>query len=86
MKLHVWPLAGAVGIVTAVLFAICAFFVAVAPETTIAFFSYLLHVDLTGLARPITWAGFFAGLLGVGLGMALAAGAAAWLYNRIASA
>ena len=84
MKLHVWPLAGAVGIVTAVLFAICAFFVAIAPEATMAFFSYLLHVDLTGLARPITWAGFFAGVLGVGLGMALAAGVAAWLYNRIA--
>lgn len=35
----------------------------VATGSTAAFFGYLLHVDLTVLARPIRWGSFFAGLL-----------------------
>ena len=82
MKLNVWALARAVGIVTAVVFAICAFLVAVAPEATAALLSYLLHVDLTGLVRPITWASFFAGLLALSIGASVLAAVMAWLYNR----
>ena len=84
MKLNVRSFALAVGCITAAIFTICAFFVAVAPEATAAFFSYLFHINLTGLTRPISWGSFFAGLVGSGLGMALSAGAAAWLYNRLA--
>ena len=86
MKLNVWAFARAAGIVTAVVFTICAFFVAVAPEATAAFFGYLFHVDLTALVRPISWRSFFAGLLGSSFGMALSAGAVAWLYNRMVQA
>jgi len=86
MKLNVWAFARAAAIVTAVVFTICAFFVAVAPEASVAFFGYLFHIELTALTRPITWGSFFAGLLGSGLGMFLFAGAVAWLYNRIAQA
>ncbi len=83
MKLNVWPLAVSVGVVSAAAFAVCAFFVAVAPEATAAFFSYLFHINLTGLTRPISWGSFLAGFLAVGLGTALSAGAAAWLYNSM---
>lgn len=86
MKLNVWPFSLSVGVVTAAVFTICAFFVAVAPEATAAFFGYLFHIDLITLVRPISWGSFFAGLLGSVLGMFLFAGAVAWLYNRIAQA
>jgi hypothetical protein len=34
MKLNVWPFSLSVGVVTAVVFTICAFFVVLAPEAT----------------------------------------------------
>ena len=81
MKLNIWAFGLAVGIVIAAAFTICAFFVAVAPEATAAFIGYLLHINLSGLARPITWASYVAGVLGVGIWTALWATAAAKLYN-----
>jgi len=86
MKLNVWPFSLSVGAVTAVAFAICAFFVALAPEATAALFSYLLHIDLTGLVRKLTWESFFAGLFGVSITMAIGAAATAWIYNCAAEA
>ncbi|MBI3596438.1 MAG: hypothetical protein HY203_04715 [Nitrospirae bacterium] len=83
MKLDIRAFALAVGAVTAAVFTICAFFVAIAPETTRAFFSYLFHIDLSGMASTISWGSFIAGLLGTGLGMAFLAGAVAWIYNRL---
>ena len=84
MKLDIRAFAISVGGVTGVVFTICAFFVAIAPEATRAFVGYLFHVDLTGLARTISWGSSFAGLLGTGLGMAFFAAAVAALYNRLA--
>ena len=83
MKLDIRAFALAVGSVTAVVFTICAFFVAVAPEATRAFFSYLFHIDLTGMASTISWGSYLAGLLGTGFGSALFAAAVAGLYNRL---
>ena len=81
MKLNVWAFSVSVGVVTAVIFTVCAFFVALAPEGTATLIGYLLHIELIGLTRPITWGSYFAGLLGSGVGTALWAGATAWLYN-----
>ena len=75
MKLNVW----AFGL--AVAFTICAFFVAVAPEATASFIGYLLHINLSGLTRPIRWGSYFAGVLVVGIWTALWAAAVAELYN-----
>ena len=86
MKINVWPFSFSVGVVTAAGFTICALLVALAPEATAALFSYLLHIDLTGLVRKLTWGSFFAGLFGVSLTMAIAAAVTAWLYNRAAEA
>ena len=81
MKLNVWAFGLAVGIVIAAAFTTCAFFGAVAPEATAAFIGYLLHIDLSSPTRPITWASYVAGVLGVGIWTALWAAAAAKLYN-----
>lgn len=81
MKLNVWRFGLAVGTVIAGAFTICAFFVAVAPEATATFIGYLLHIDLSTLTRPITWASYFAGVLGVGVWTGLWASVAAKLYN-----
>jgi hydrogenase/urease accessory protein HupE len=85
MKLKVWSFGLAVGIVVAVSFTICAFFVAVAPEATAAFIGYLLHIDLAGVTRPVTWANYFAGVLAIGIWTALLAAAAAGIYNSLIS-
>jgi len=81
MKLNVWAFGLAVGIVIAAAFTICAFFIAVAPEATAALIGYLLHINLSGLTSPITWASYIAGVLGVGIWTALWAAVAAKLYN-----
>ncbi len=81
MKLDVWAFGFAVGIAVAVAFTICAFFVAIAPEATAAFIGYLLHINLSGLSRSITWASYVAGVLGVCIWTALWAAAVAKLYN-----
>ncbi len=82
MKLNSGALATAVGGVVGALYTICAFFVAVAPEATIAVFSYALHINLTGLGRPISWLSFCAGLFAVTITATLAAAAVAAIYNR----
>ena len=84
MRLNTRALALAAAAVTAVTFAICAFFVAVAPGTTSAFFSYVLHLDLTALARPLTWGSFCVGLLALTIVAGAVAGLLGWLYNALA--
>lgn len=83
MKLDIRAAAVAAGIVSAAVYAVCAFFVAVAPKATMDIFGCLFHLDLSGIARSITWGSFVAGLLATGLGTALLAGVTAWLYNRL---
>lgn len=85
MKLNIWPFGIAVGIVVAASFTVCAFFVALAPEATAAFIGYLLHMDLSGLTRPITWTNYVAGVFAVGIWTALSAAIAAKLYNLMIS-
>ena len=83
MKLNVWAFGVAIGIVIAAAFTICAFFVAVTPEATADFIGYLLHINLSGLARPISWASYVAGVLGVGIWTGLGAAAVAKFYNLL---
>ena len=83
MKLNNWAFGFAVGIVIAAAFTICASFVAIAPEATAAFIGYLLHINLSGLTRPITWTSYVAGVLAVGIWTTLWAAAAAKLYNLL---
>jgi hypothetical protein len=81
MILNVWAFGVAIGIVIAAAFTICAFFVAIAPQATTEFIGYLLHFNLSGLSRPISWPSYIAHVLGVGVWTGLWAAAAAKLYN-----
>ena len=85
MKLNVWAFGVAIGIVIAAAFTICAFFVAVAPEATADFIGYHLHINLSGLTRPISWGSYFAGVLGLGIWTGVWAAAVAKFYNLLIS-
>ena len=74
----------AVAIVVAASFTVCSFFVAVAPEATAAVIGYLLHINLTGLSRSISWASYFAGVVGLSIWSGLWAAVAAKIYNLAA--
>ena len=62
---------------------LCALAVATAPGPTTAFWGYLVHVDLSGLARTLTLGSFVGGLLAWTVGTALTFGLAATIYNRL---
>ncbi|MBI4500047.1 MAG: hypothetical protein HY700_02695 [Gemmatimonadetes bacterium] len=84
MKLDAKALGIGAGITAAIVAAVCRLAAAIAPGATAAFFGYLLHLDLSAIARTPTWGSFFAGVIvwGVGTGLVFALGG--WLYNRIA--
>ena len=84
MRLDTRALAAAAGAAGAIGFAICVLFVAIAPGATSTFFSYVLHIDLTSLARPLTWGSFLAGLLTIAVGLAIVAGLVGSIYNTLA--
>lgn len=84
MKLDTRAFAIAAAIIAAALFLICAFFVAVAPEQTTNFAGHLIHLDLRGLTRSLTWGNFIGGLVCWTLGTGLVAAVAAGVYNRLA--
>jgi hypothetical protein len=84
-KLRMRSLSIATAIATALVYTICVLFIAVAPKAAMAFFSYILHIDLTNLARVVTWGSFIAGLLFWSLGPALYAALLARLYNSLAT-
>lgn len=74
----------AAGAVAAVLVIACSLAVAVAPDATTAFAGYVIHVDLTGFSRTLTWSSFLGGLLFWTIGTAVVFAAAGALYNRFA--
>lgn len=73
-------LATALGVAGA--FTICTLVVAMIPSGATAFLSYALHIDITGLARPVTWGGFLAGLLLTTAYFGVLVAAIAGIYNR----
>jgi len=84
MKLDTKALAIAAGIAAAVVSAACALIVAVAPEFATNLFGNVVHLDLTPLARNVTWGNAVGGLVFWGLGTGVVFAFAAWLYNRAA--
>jgi hypothetical protein len=84
MKLDIKAVAVAEALVVAAVFVICAFVVAVLPEQTAAATKYLFHIDLSTLVIPISWGGFFSGLLVSSIAMGLAGALWASIYNRFA--
>jgi hypothetical protein len=73
----------AAGIVAAVLFTLCGLAVAVAPDQTTAFAGYLMHMDLSGMPRTLTFASFLGGLITWTLSTAIVFWAVAAVYNQL---
>ena len=84
MRLDIKAFAIAAGVAATVVSAACALIVAVAPEFATSLFSNVVHLDLTTLARDVTWGNAVGGLLFWGLGTGVVFAFAAWLYNRAA--
>lgn len=89
MRINAKALGFATALGTALAFTVCTLIVAIAPGATTAFLSYALHIDLTGLTRPLSWGGFIAGLLLLtiyfGVLVALIAGIYNWGTRRVES-
>ena len=71
--------------VAAALFVLCALGIALAPAATTAMASTLIHIDLSGMTRTITWPTFFSGLVCWTVGVGLTFAAVGGLYNRFAA-
>lgn len=85
IKLDVRAAALATGGISTLFYALCTAFFALVPEPAAVYVTAgVLHIDSTGLNRQMTSGTVVVGLLVWGLGTAVAAGAMAWLYNRLA--
>jgi hypothetical protein len=84
MKLDAKALAWSTGLVFLGLYAICAFFAAYGPAATMAFFSTVNHLDMSGLSWNLTWGSFIAGAAFWFVLPAATAGALASIYNMLA--
>jgi hypothetical protein len=82
MKLSARSLFLATAVTTGILYLICILFVILVPQLTMAFFSSILHANLTGITLTVTWGNFIAGLLFWSIGIGLYAALLARLYNR----
>ena len=83
MKLNTIALANAAAIVTAVLFTLCALFLAAFQEHAYLFFSFLFHVDIAPSAYSMSWSVYVGGLVVWVIGMWLAGAGFAGLYNAM---
>jgi len=83
MKLETRAFALAAGAAAAILFLLCALAVAIAPAATTAFAGELIHADLSGLSRNLTFATFVIGLIAWPVGTALSFWLVAAVYNRL---
>ena len=72
----------AAGTVAAIISALCAAALFLAPDATRALLGYLIHADVSDLAPAVSWASFFTGIVGWGLFTGIAFASAAGLYNR----
>jgi hypothetical protein len=73
----------ATAIITGIAYLVCVLFLTVAPQITMAFFSYVLHANLSGITRSVTWGSFIVGLLAWSVGTGLYAAFVARLYNKL---
>lgn len=73
------------GVVAAVAFGICGLFFAAAPGPTAAFVGWALHLDVTAMARPVSFANLVTGMAFLGAYVGVLVGVTAAVYNRLVS-
>jgi hypothetical protein len=84
MRINIRALGLASGVIAAATFVVCGLLVAVAPSATMSAFGWVLHVDLSGIARPIYVSNFIGGLIMFSAFVGICIAAVGWLYNRFA--
>lgn len=82
MSLDSKSLGLAAAVAAAIVYSACALLVALFPAATSAAFSYVLHLDLTTMARPVSWASYCIGALTLSVIAGLVVALAAVFYNR----
>ena len=83
MRLDVRCLALASTAVFGAMYLVCFGLYTLAQGPMMAAASYVLHLDLTGTSRFITWGSFFAGLVFWTVLPAAVAATFGWFYNRL---
>lgn len=83
LRLNVRSLFIATVITTGIAYLICVLFLTVVPQATMAFFSYILHANLSGITLSLTWGSFIVGLLVWSVGTGLYAAFIARFYNKL---
>jgi hypothetical protein len=71
MNANLKSLAVAVGLVSGLVYVVCYLFLIAFPGPTIAFFSLILHEDVSAIHPLLTWGSFITGLLFWGVGPAV---------------
>lgn len=72
----------AAGTIAAALTTLCSIGLALAPRFTTTVASVLIHIDLDGMSRNLTWGVYFGGLVGWTFGAGVVFWATAAIYNR----
>lgn len=70
------------GIATAIVYSICALVVALSPNAASAVLSYVIHLDLSTLTRPLSWVSYLVGVVTLSVTVGLVFSLAAGFYNR----
>ena len=69
---------------TAIVYSICALVVSLSPSGASSVLSYVLHLDLSTMTRPLSWASYFVGVVAFSITVGLVFALAAGFYNRFA--
>ncbi|BAU15768.1 hypothetical protein LEP3755_63330 (plasmid) [Leptolyngbya sp. NIES-3755] len=83
LRINVRSLFLATAITTGIAYLVCILFLTAAPQATMAFFSYVLHANLSSITRSVTWGSFIVGLLVWSGGTGLYAALVARFYNKL---
>ncbi len=84
MKLNIKAVVIAEAVIGAMLFILCRFAFAIAPQATLATLKYLTHIDWSPVTMQVTLNGFIPGLIVFTIFIGLIGGLWAGIYNRLA--
>jgi hypothetical protein len=84
MRLDAFAFGLAAGVTAAVLFVVCALAVAIAPDATTTLAGNLIHLDVSGMTRTLTFGNFLGGLAAWWVGTTLTCWLVGTIYNRLA--
>lgn len=71
-------------VMAAIIYVVCAAFVAVAPDAASTLGTYITHIDLNKVGRSVSWGGAAIGFVFVTAFVAIVCGASGAIYNRLA--